>query len=87
MAKWLFLYLSERLIASSIFWFLRDMATFGANSRDWLLAALKVRYRSTMIAMDQIDMTTRMINTMRATQPILRHTPIGEKSNAAASPP
>jgi hypothetical protein len=38
-----------------------------------------------MIAIDQIDMTNRMTNTTRATQPMLRHTPIGVKSNACAA--
>src|SRR5262249_31343523 len=41
-----------------------------------------------MIAIDQIDMTSRMPSTTRATQPMCRHTPINDQSNACGpSPP
>ncbi len=41
-----------------------------------------------MIAIDQIDITRRMSSTTRATQPMLRHMPIGVKSKTwPPSPP
>ena len=84
LARWLFLFRSATLIASSILPSRNAPATAGANARDWLRAALKAIQRSIITPIDQPDMMKRMMTTAFARMPICFQSEIGSQPTVAS---